>query len=175
MKILNHKLMLDSEQACSFQASPNVSKNRTLKPEYIIIHYTSGVSASSSINWLCNPNAKASAHIVIGRDGQITQLAPFNRVTWHAGISRWNQIQNLNGHSIGIELEGTDDLAYTDLQYERLGRVVAALLTTYPRLDAGRMVGHCDIAPARKTDPGAAFDWQRLRAMISAARTYQEL
>ena len=114
---------------------------------------------------------RVSAHLLIRRDGECVQFVPFHRRAWHAGVSTFAQRENCNDYSIGIELEGTDDLAYADVQYERLGRVVAALLTTYPRLDAGRMVGHCDIAPERKTDPGAAFDWHRFKSMIHAAST----
>ena len=114
---------------------------------------------------------EVSAHLLIRRDGEVVQFVNFNDRAWHAGQSWFLGRGNCNDFSIGIELEGTDELAYTDLQYDVLSRVVAALLTTYPRLDAGRMVGHCDIAPERKTDPGAAFDWHRFKSMIHAAST----
>jgi AmpD protein len=109
---------------------------------------------------------RASAHAVIRRDGALTQYVPFGERAWHAGTSQYGGRSGCNDFSIGIELEGSDDTAYTDAQYEALARLIGALLGAYPSLSAAHLVGHSDIAPGRKTDPGPAFDWARLRALL---------
>jgi N-acetyl-anhydromuramoyl-L-alanine amidase len=111
---------------------------------------------------------RVSAHAVIRRDGAITQYVPFGMRAWHAGQSQYQGRAGCNDFSIGIELEGTDAIPYTDAQYASLVALIAALLTAYPALSAQRIAGHSDIAPGRKTDPGPAFDWPRLRAMLSS-------
>lgn len=105
---------------------------------------------------------QVSSHLFIERDGQITQFVNFNDRAWHAGKSCYQRRENCNDFSIGIELEGTDDLAYTQVQYEVLAAVTRALFLTYSKLHAGRITGHEQIAPQRKTDPGNAFNWQKL-------------
>lgn len=109
---------------------------------------------------------RASAHALIRRDGEIVQYVPFNERAWHAGQSEYRGRKDCNDYSIGIEIEGTDDTPYTDEQYRRLAALAAALLAAYPSLSLEHIVGHSDIAPGRKTDPGAAFDWPRLRAAL---------
>jgi len=102
LKIVNHRLQGDH---VSFKATPNVGG--ALVPRYLVMHYTAGSSAASSIASLCTqkPQGNASAHLVLARDGAITQLAPFNVVTWHAGVSQWNGIVGLNSASIGVEID----------------------------------------------------------------------
>ena len=112
---------------------------------------------------------RVSAHALIGRDGAITQYVPFGARAWHAGRSHYQGREACNDFSIGIELEGTDEIAYTDAQYAALAALIAALLATYPTLSAEHVVGHSDVAPQRKTDPGASFEWPRLRALAAAA------
>jgi len=104
-----------------------------------------------------------SAHLLIRRDGELLQFVNFDDRAWHAGQSCFDGRDNCNDFSIGIELEGTDEDPYTDSQYRALVAVSAALLRHYPGLGAGRIVGHSDIAPGRKTDPGPSFDWGRYR------------
>ena len=106
---------------------------------------------------------RVSSHIVIDRNGLITQFVPFHLRAWHAGQSSWLGRDNCNDYSIGIELEGTDDLAYTDLQYQALKGLLKILKQAYPGISTDRIVGHCDIAPGRKSDPGNSFDWNRLK------------
>ena len=103
-----------------------------------------------------------SSHLLIARTGQITQFAPFHRRAWHAGVSSHGGRTGCNDYAIGIELEGTDHVPYAEAQYEQLRDVLAALFRAYPRLSLGGVVGHCEIAPGRKTDPGPAFDWPRV-------------
>ena len=112
---------------------------------------------------------RVSSHLVIRRDGAITQYVSFARRAWHAGQSSYNGREACNDFSIGVELEGTDTLAYEAVQYRALADVVAALCAAYPKLSPARMVGHSDIAPGRKTDPGPAFDWPHARRLIAEA------
>jgi len=102
---------------------------------------------------------RVSAHALIRRDGDITQFVPFYARAWHAGRSSCRGRPACNDFAVGIELEGTDDTAYEPVQYARLAAVTAALMRHYPGLTRDRIVGHSDIAPGRKTDPGPAFDW----------------
>ena len=105
---MGHKLVRADGSGFDFKATPNLG--RRLKPEYLVIHFTAAGTARGSIEWLTNPAAKASAHLVIGRDGSITQLAPFDRVAWHAGPSQWRGRQGMNLYSIGIELDNAGKL-----------------------------------------------------------------
>jgi N-acetyl-anhydromuramoyl-L-alanine amidase len=109
---------------------------------------------------------KVSAHCLIERDGKLTQFVSFNDRAWHAGVSNWQGRDNCNDFSIGIELEGTDDEAYTDFQYKQLAKLVISLRKQYPELSDEAICGHSDIAPGRKTDPGPFFDWQKLQQLI---------
>jgi len=157
-----------------------------MQPELLVVH---GISLppgefggpwidrlfTGTLPWDAHPYFKeieglrVSAHALIRRDGQIVQYVPFSARAWHAGISAWRGRSGCNDFSIGIELEGTDDSPYTDAQYAALGALAGALLETYPSLTRDAIAGHSDIAPGRKTDPGPAFDWPRLRAAIAAA------
>ncbi len=110
---------------------------------------------------------RVSSHLLIRRDGELVQYVPFSRRAWHAGRSCYRGREACNDFSIGIELEGTDELPYEAVQYRRLADVVAALRTRFPAIGAGDIVGHSDIAPGRKTDPGPAFDWALLRALLA--------
>lgn len=103
---------------------------------------------------------EVSAHVLIDRRGNITQFVSFQQRAWHAGVSSFEGCENCNDFSVGIELEGTDDSAYTSAQYQALAGLTRDLIAAYPALTSDRIVGHCDIAPGRKTDPGPAFDWQ---------------
>ncbi len=107
-----------------------------------------------------------SSHLLIRRDGELVQYVPFHRRAWHAGISSYRGREKCNDFSVGIELEGTDDQAYQEVQYEVLAAVVNALIKTYPGIDAERIVGHSDIAHGRKTDPGVAFNWDHFRGLL---------
>jgi AmpD protein len=102
---------------------------------------------------------KVSAHVLIKRCGKIIQFVPFNKRAWHAGISEYKGREKCNDFSIGIELEGTEIQEYTEEQYMALCAVTKSLVAHYPQLSLGDIVGHCDIAPGRKSDPGESFDW----------------
>jgi AmpD protein len=109
---------------------------------------------------------QVSAHFLIERDGAITQFVSCNERAWHAGQSCFAGRENCNDFSLGIELEGTDELPFSDAQYTALVELVGELRGAYPALTQERICGHSDIAPARKTDPGPAFDWPRLRTAL---------
>jgi len=108
---------------------------------------------------------RVSAHLLIRRDGAVTQYVPFHLRAWHAGVSSFEGRAGCNDFSIGIELEGTDDLPYTEVQYASLAQVIAALQQAYPSLRA--IAGHADIAPGRKTDPGVSFTWSWLETLLN--------
>ena len=195
MEIRAHRLF-DEQQAIPFKGTPNHSG--IITPEYLIIHFTKGASASSSINWLTNPDAKASAHLVIAKDGAVTQLVDFNRRAWHAGRSRWENRVGLNTYSIGIELDNYGDLigepgnwktgwghAVDDSEVVRLphkydGKERGWNFYPEPQLDATlkvaqllmkeynlkNVLGHDDIAPGRKLDPGPAFPMDSFRSAL---------
>ena len=186
MEIRDHRLF-DPEHPIPFHDTPNMSGQIT--PEVLVMHFTKGASAKSSVNWLANPKARASAHLVIGKLGEITQLVDFNRRAWHAGRSRWNGKSGLNGFSIGVELDNYGDLIgekgnwrttwgrkvpdhevavlahkfdgkergwnfYSEKQLECALKVCQTLVSHYGLKD---VVGHEDISPGRKYDPGPAF------------------
>lgn len=102
---------------------------------------------------------QVSAHCLIRRDGSVIQYVSFDDKAWHAGVSSYKGREKCNDFSIGIELEGTDSLAYESAQYKSLVKLVKKLQASYPEIGDNNFAGHCDIAPGRKTDPGAAFNW----------------
>ena len=106
---------------------------------------------------------RVSAHVLIRRNGEPEQFVPFGERAWHAGKSVWQGREACNDYSIGIELEGTDEVPYEDAQYATLDALLPALMAAYPAISANRIVGHSDVAPGRKTDPGPSFDWSRVR------------
>lgn len=110
---------------------------------------------------------KVSSHLLIRRDGELLQYVPLGLRAWHAGSSSFGGRECCNDFSIGIELEGTDDVPYALSQYDRLAALSHSLMQAFPAITPARIVGHSDIAPGRKTDPGAAFDWARFRRLLS--------
>ncbi|WP_300335927.1 N-acetylmuramoyl-L-alanine amidase [Accumulibacter sp.] len=195
LKIENHQLVGDQ---VSHRDTPN--RGGIMAPSYLILHYTAGRSLESSVESLCTrkPQGNASAHVVLGRDGRIVQLAPFNVVTWHAGVSQWAGLVGLNSHSIGIEMDNAGLLkrvgsqyqawfakvypddevtlaahrnggpvspwhAYTEVQIERAIELAELLVDHYGLQD---VLGHEDIAPGRKVDPGPAFPLAAVRSRV---------
>ena len=109
---------------------------------------------------------QVSAHFLIRRDGELVQYVSCDDRAWHAGVSVFDGRTGCNDFALGVELEGTDDIDYTDEQYACLAELTNTLITHYPALTPDRIVGHCDIAPGRKTDPGDSFDWQRFKGLL---------
>ena len=112
---------------------------------------------------------RVSAHLLIRRNGRLLQYVPFEQRAWHAGVSQFAGRERCNDFSIGIELEGTDAIPFTDAQYARLAECTGKILRRFPAITEERIAGHAEIAPGRKTDPGPAFDWKRYRRSIRAA------
>jgi len=153
-------------------------------PELVIVHgislppaefggpwidrlFTGGLPADAHPYFARIAGVRVSAHLLIDRAGAVTQYVPFQQRAWHAGVSEYRGRPACNDFSIGIELEGADDVPYTPEQYAALAAAIRALLVAYPSLDRDRIVGHSDVAPGRKTDPGLSFDWARLRADVA--------
>lgn len=109
---------------------------------------------------------KVSCHLLIRRDGSLLQFVPLQMRAWHAGESCYQGKEKCNDFSIGIELEGDDDIPYENIQYKVLSEVASLLIKYYPAITSERIVGHCDIAPGRKTDPGPTFDWVYFRSLL---------
>ncbi|MEH6652280.1 MAG: 1,6-anhydro-N-acetylmuramyl-L-alanine amidase AmpD [Motiliproteus sp.] len=167
--------------------SPNQNpRPQNSQPELLVIHNISlppGQFGGGHVQQLfCNQldaavhpyfaeieGLQVSAHLLIERDGTLVQFVAFDQRAWHAGVSCFEGRDGCNDFSIGIELEGTDDQPYSDDQYQQLNGVIRQLLQCYPGLSSERIVGHNDIAPGRKTDPGEAFDWPRLQRLLAAA------
>lgn len=110
---------------------------------------------------------KVSSHVLIRRDGEVIQFVPFDKRAWHAGQSIFQGRENCNDFSIGIELEGADTVPYQPVQYQKLVQLTNTIMQAYPAITKDRIVGHSDIAPGRKTDPGAAFDWKYFKELLS--------
>jgi AmpD protein len=157
-----------------------------LEPELIVIHgislppgryggpwidrlFTNTLPAEADPYFATIQDLRVSSHVLISRDGTLTQYVPFSMRAWHAGASNWCGREACNDYSIGIELEGTDDEPYDDRQYPVLAALIAVLQRAYPALASGAVAGHSDVAPGRKTDPGPGFDWKRLERRVSAA------
>ena len=114
---------------------------------------------------------RVSAHFLIRRDGELVQFVPCARRAWHAGVSSWDGRERCNDFSIGVELEGADDVAFDDAQYATLAALTDALAQAYP---LRAVAGHSDVAPGRKTDPGPCFDWPRYRAAVRARLSFPD-
>ena len=178
--IHNHLL-----QGARYSESPNQSERPAATDiDLLIIHNISlppGEYGTGCIDQLfCNEliiqqhpyfsqleNLKVSAHLLIERSGAMTQFVPFNAKAWHAGDSVYEGRSGCNDFSIGIELEGSDFEAFADVQYRMLTVVTKLLLAEYPCLNPDRIVGHSDVAPDRKTDPGPYFDWSRYQHSLA--------
>lgn len=109
---------------------------------------------------------EVSSHLLIRRTGELTQYVNLNARAWHSGKSQLGHMENCNDFSIGIELEGTDNSAFETAQYETLTEVITALMNYFPQITQERIVGHSEVAPGRKTDPGTGFNWGHLRQSI---------
>ena len=127
---------------------------------WIVELFTNRLKPSAHPYFAKIADQKVSAHFLIRRDGSLAQFVPCTMRAWHAGVSVWRGRERCNDYSIGVELEGTDDVPYTDAQYAMLAALTRALRRRYRVRD---IAGHCEVAPDRKTDPGPAFDWKRFR------------
>lgn len=129
--------------------------------------FTGILDMNSHPDFLSIAHLRVSAHLFIRRDGSMIQFVPFHKRAWHAGESSFEGKSRCNDFSIGIELEGTDHIPYESIQYTQLANVIRLLRQAYPQITEDRVVGHVDIAPGRKTDPGPVFDWTYLRGILA--------
>ncbi len=171
-------------QGVNFIASPNFdARGEGALPELIVVHGISlppnqfgGEAISQLFTNQLDPKVdpyfekikelKVSAHALIRRDGEIIQYVPFHERAWHAGLSEFEGRGRCNDFSIGIEMEGTDETCYTAHQYTALAQLIKSLWVAYPSLKAHQVVGHNEIAPGRKTDPGPYFQWDSLNRLL---------
>lgn len=198
MRVANHRLLDAAGQSLCPAISPNHG-GPLVQPTLLVMHFTAGRSFDGSVSWLMDPTARASAHVVVGRAGQVRQLVPFDVIAWHAGQSAWLGRQGCNGFSIGIELDNAGELqrqggewrawfgvsiptsevmeavhrdgggpsgwqCYTDAQLTAATEVALAIRAAYPSVMD--VVGHDDIAPFRKRDPGPAFPMASFKARV---------
>jgi N-acetylmuramoyl-L-alanine amidase len=157
-EVRTHLLYKDGEPV-SFKRTPN--HGELIKPEIVVVHYTGSNSLSGALNWLCAPEAKVSAHLVIAKTGVVWQLVPFNVKAWHAGVSSYDgrAIGNsVNAFSIGIENQSLGDV-WPEAQIEANKAIIEALYKAYDIQDT---LGHCDVAPGRKVDPGPLYPWKKI-------------
>ncbi len=144
--------------------SPNFSE-RTLPITMVVLHYTEMKPFETAIDRLCDPEAGVSAHYVISEEGEVTLLVPEDKRAWHAGISYWRGIRDVNSASIGIELDhpghGLGYRPFADAQIDALVPLLHSIVQRYD-IPRANVVGHSDVAPQRKTDPGELFPWERL-------------
>lgn len=131
---------------------------------YISALFTDTLDTQADPRFAYLAGLRVSAHFLIDRQGAMTQFVALTDRAWHAGQSTFGGQTDCNDYSIGVELEGTDNQNYTEAQYHSLASLIPLLRTAYPAITTDRVVGHCHIAPGRKTDPGPAFDWLRLAA-----------
>lgn len=156
MEIKNHKIA-----GATYRETPN--KGGIITPIYIIMHYDGSSNATSAIAWMSDPKSRVSAHLHISREGCVTQLAPLNVKCWHAGISFWEGLKDINRFSIGIELQNKGQEEYPAKQIAVAVEVCKAIIARYPIQD---ILGHNDIAPGRKEDPGKQFPWSKFKMLI---------
>lgn len=138
---------------------PSPNHGGVTKPRIIVIHYTATEGLESPLSWLTNRQSKVSAHLIVDKDGTVYQLLPFNVVGWHAGVSSYEGQSGVNSFSIGIENVGTGK-TWPDAQIEANRAIIAALYEAYPTIED--TVGHEDVAPGRKVDPGPRYPWDQV-------------
>ena len=174
MKIKNHRL-----QDINFLESPNFNDRPVDEDISLLVIHSISLPPKkyntdhiekfflneldfSSHNFYKNIDGmQVSAHVLIKRNGEVIQFVPFNKRAWHAGVSSYKGKNDCNNFSIGIELEGSDDDIFEDIQYKKLSLITSLLIEEYDLITKDNIKGHSDIAPERKTDPGVLFDWDR--------------
>ena len=145
-----------------WRPSPNFGARRDgLKPELVVLHYTAMDSAEAALNRLCDPASEVSAHYLIGGDGALWQMVREEDRAWHAGAGSWRGRGDVNSRSIGIELDNRGDHPFSGPQMAALEELLGAIMERWSILPSG-IIGHSDMAPGRKIDPGPRFDWRRL-------------
>jgi len=156
-----------------YKESPNQSLRKGPKIDMIVIHATGDDSFDGALSWMLNPKSQVSAHYLVGKDGKVVQLVKESKKAWHAGKSEWKGEPDCNNFSIGIELvnknDGKDE--YPGIQIVTLAGLVANIQSFFKAITDDRIVGHDQIAPGRKSDPGLNFPWVQFGAFLQEART----
>jgi len=143
-------------------ASPNFGERRGgVRPSLVVIHYTAMESCAAARERLCDPLAEVSAHWLISEGGKVEALVPEELRAWHAGAGEWAGVSDVNSHSIGVELANRGNHPYPEPQMAALESLLGGIMARWG-IDPARVIGHSDMAPGRKADPGARFDWRRL-------------
>ena len=160
---------LRAEAAVLHRPSPNFGPRKNgLLPEIVVIHYTAMQSAEAAIARLSDPAAEVSAHYIIDRLGAVTRLVDEEHRAWHAGVGAWRGLEDINSRSIGIELDNTGAHPFPEPQMAALETLLRDIVQRWEILPTN-VIGHSDMAPGRKTDPGPRFDWARLQMRGLAA------
>ena len=180
---MTEELRIDSHHRLNIArwlaSSHHAPRPHWAQPELVVIHcislpeghygggapqrlFTGDLDCTEHASFADLEDVRVSAHLFIDRQGAVDQFVGFDQQAWHAGLSMWRGRGGCNAFSIGIELEGKVGDGFTEAQYLRLDEVLVALLNRYPSLSRDAIAGHADIAPGRKEDPGAGFDWQRM-------------
>ncbi len=172
----------------TYHPSPNCDdRPASVDPELLVVHSISLPPGEYGARHICDffqnkldieqheyfeeiKDLRVSAHVLIDRNGGLFQFVPFHRRAWHAGESNFEGRKRCNDFSIGIELEGTDHTAFRTVQYWKLAQIIDVLRATYTSMESCPVVGHSDIAPGRKTDPGSEFEWSRVQRLLAALR-----
>lgn len=150
--------------------SPNYGARRNgLTPRFVVLHYTAMASAEAAIERLCDPAAEVSAHYVICKSGRVTQLVGEGARAWHAGAGEWHGLGDINSRSIGVELDNDGQGVFAEPLMQSLEALLGPMLAAWD-IPPENVIGHSDMAPGRKFDPGPWFDWPRLEARGLAAR-----
>ncbi|ARE39785.1 N-acetylmuramoyl-L-alanine amidase [Rhodovulum sp. P5] len=146
----------------TWRPSPNFGPRRGgVRPDMVVLHYTAMVDAEAALARLCDPTAEVSAHYLIARDGQVFQLVEEADRAWHAGIGVWGAVRDINSHAIGIELDNDGQQPFSAPLMGALDTLLAGIMARWS-IPPERVIGHSDMAPDRKADPGPRFDWRRL-------------
>jgi len=144
------------------RASPNFGPRRGgLRPDLIVLHYTAMTSATAACDWLCNAKAEVSAHYLIDEQGGVIQMVDEAARAWHAGAGSWGAVDDVNSRSIGVELANPARVPFSEPQMHSLEALLGGIMRRWS-IPAHRVIGHSDMAPGRKIDPGPKFDWRRL-------------
>jgi N-acetylmuramoyl-L-alanine amidase len=148
--------------------SPNFGERRSgARPDLVVVHYTAMESCAAALERLCDPAAEVSSHYVVSEAGEVLSLVPEEARAWHAGAGSWGAVTDVNSRSIGIELANRGAEPFAAPQMAALERLLAEVITRW-EIPPERVIGHSDMAPGRKRDPGPRFDWRRLaRAGLS--------
>jgi len=142
--------------------SPNFGPRRDgAQPDMVVLHYTAMITAGAALERLCDPDREVSAHYLVDEDGQVLRLVPEDMRAWHAGAGMWGDVGDVNSRSIGVELANPGYAPYAAAQMDALEVLLAGILGRWS-IPPERVIGHSDMAPDRKGDPGVRFDWQRL-------------